>query len=202
MSTRPNRMSILRPIRGIYFGWQFRRDVYLCVMKFDKSSTAAFSGHRTFKMAAAADLFSGAHDNTPETIAERVRRAVAALYAEGYRDFLCGMAEGFDLLAGETVAAMRADHPAMRLIAVVPFMGQAAGFGSELRARYDDLLERADHVVVVSPTYSPDSFHRRNDFLVDNSTALICYYNGSKGGTAYTVRRALKAGVRVLNVSE
>ena len=68
------------------------------------------------------------------------------------------------------------------------------------RTRYEAVLERADERILLSPVYHAGCFHVRNDYLVDHASLLLCYYNGTQGGTRYTVRRALKAGLPVVNL--
>ncbi len=169
-------------------------------MKPEKSRTAAFSGHRTFKMGSGGSLFDDAGRQEPDAIARRLRETISRLAAGGYTDFLCGMAEGFDLMAGEAVLAVRRDFPGLRLTAVVPFPGQAARFGGEAREIYDRVLAAADHTIVACPEYSADCYHRRNDLLADSSSTLVCYYNGTPGGTQYTVKRALRGGSKIINL--
>lgn len=170
-------------------------------MKPEKSKTVAFSGHRSFKMnAGGGSLFDECGQYEPEATALRLRETVRGLAVDGYTDFLCGMAEGFDLMAGEAVVEVRREFPSVRLTAVVPFPGQAVRFGGEAREIYDRVLAAADHTIVVCPEYSKDCFHRRNDLLVNLSSVLICYYNGSCGGTQYTVKRALQTGTKVINL--
>lgn len=168
----------------------------------EKSKTVAFSGHRSFKMfpSGGGSLFDAPGRHEPAAIAERLRDVVRRLAGEGYTDFLCGMAEGLDLMAAEAVLTVRGEFPGLRLVAVVPFPGQAAGFGAETRETYNRALAAANHSIIVSPEYSADCFHRRNDLLADRSSTLVCYYNGSKGGTQYTVKRALRNGSRIINI--
>ena len=153
-------------------------------MNIDKNSTAAFTGHRTY---------DGMCD-------EALRSAVRSLYESGYRTFLTGMAIGFDIAAGECVADMRCELSELRLHCVVPFEGQQRSFGSGWRERFERLLRAADDVTVLAPNYTPYAYHIRNDFLVDNSSALIAYYDGTAGGTEYTLRRAVRAGSRIENL--
>jgi hypothetical protein len=41
----------------------------------------------------------------------------------------------------------------------------------------------------------------RNDYLVENSSVLVAWFDGQpRGGTAYTVRRARRKGVRIENL--
>ncbi len=161
----------------------------------DRSKTVSFSGHRSFKMDNGG-LFLQSWDD----IAIRLDDILRGLIAEGYTDFMCGMAEGFDLMAGEAVVALRNEFPQLRLVAVLPFPEQSKGFDTATKARYEALMAAADETVIVRPCYTMDCFHARNDFLVDNGSVLVCYYNGSLGGTRYTVRRALQRQVRILNI--
>lgn len=163
----------------------------------DRSKTVSFSGHRSFKMEGGG-LFLSSWDE----IAGRLNDVLRGLIAEGYTDFLCGMAEGFDLIAGEAVAALQGEFPGLRLVAVLPFPEQSRGFDADVKARYDALLAVCDDVVTVRPRYSVDCFHARNDYLVDNCSALVCYYNGSLGGTRYTVRRALQKHLKIKNIGD
>ncbi len=158
----------------------------------ERSKTVSFSGHRSFK---AGGLFARPDADVGEWLAGVLRE-----YArQGYTDFLCGMAEGFDLLAGEAVVALRREFPHIRLVAVLPFPEQGRGFAAEVKERYHAVLNAADSVVAVSPRYAVDCFHLRNNYLVDNSSVLVCYYNGAEGGTRYTVRRALRNNLEIRN---
>ena len=151
----------------------------------ERLRTAAFTGHRDYRGSAPGEL----------------RRAVQALYAEGVRTFLCGMATGFDLAAAEAVLALRSACPGLRLVAVVPFTGQSARFGSEARSDYDRLLAAADEAILLADSYSTGCYHRRNDFLVSHAAHLVAWYDGRKGGTQYTFQQALRRGLHVVNLA-
>lgn len=198
-------------------------------MCIDRASTVAFSGHRTYcgdvvlrqfvgTDGAAFRQAVGASDSI--TAAEALHLVVEELYRRGFRTFLCGMAVGFDLAAAEAVLALRervagtsrsiGPHPprnaetwcahAPQLIAVVPFSGQERRFSSADRARFDRVSALADHRVVLSPGYHAGCYAVRNNYLVDNASLLVAWYNGSKGGTHYTVRRALRKGLKIRNL--
>ncbi|MBR4994613.1 MAG: DUF1273 family protein [Alistipes sp.] len=154
-------------------------------MTFDKDITIAFSGHRTYRGEAGDEL----------------RCAVQELYDRGYIRFLCGMAWGFDLSAGEAVAALRQEHPEVKLVAVLPFKSFHRLFSGDDAERFRRLASVADEVVVVSSSDNKASFRMRNDFLVDNASCLVAWYDGgTKGGTAYTVKRARRKGLLVENL--
>lgn len=148
-------------------------------------NSVAFTGHRTCRMEACGSL----------------REVIEGLYARGMRTFLSGMAVGFDLAAAEAVVACRADtSPGLRLVAVVPFAGQPARFGAYDRIRYERLLAAADKVVVLSDSYHRGCYAARNDYLTNHASVIVAWYDGSPGGTQYTVRRAVALGREVRNL--
>lgn len=144
----------------------------------------AFTGHRSY---------DGADDGALDA-------CLATLYGRGARTFLSGMAVGFDLAAAEAVLRLRARRADVRLVAVVPFEGQEACFSAADRARYGRLLAAADERVTVCPHYAPGCYMRRNDYLVERAGVVVAWYDGSSGGTHYTVRRAQRRGREVVNL--
>lgn len=164
-----------------------------------KPITACFTGHRLARM----DLSAGV-EQVQRSVAAAIGSAVVTLYERGYRRFLCGMADGFDLWAGaEVVRLGRSGRcEAVELVAVVPFEGHRRSIDRRERELYDSVLEQAATVEVLAAAYSPSVYHRRNDFLVDNSSAVVAFYMGGKGGTDYTLRRARRQGLPVVNICQ
>ena len=150
----------------------------------DPRTSVAFTGHRTYRGAAA----------------DALRRTVGELYARGFRTFLSGMAVGFDLAAAEAVLELRERAPGVRLVAAVPFRGQEMRFSPADRERFRSVLAAAAETVVLSPVYHRGCYAVRNNYLTDNARVLVAWYDGSSGGTHYTVRRALRRGLEVVNL--
>lgn len=153
-------------------------------MNCHSSTAVAFTGHRSY---------DGRADRA-------LAAAVAELWQRGFRTFLTGMAVGFDLAAAEAVLRLRDAGAGLTLVCAVPFPGQARRYPSADRLRYDAVLARADRTLVVAPHYRPDCYMRRNDLLVAESSLLLAWYDGSPSGTRYTVRRAQRCGVEVVNL--
>lgn len=65
-----------------------------------------------------------------------------------------------------------------------------------------DIKERADKVVYVSQIYTKGCMHKRNRYLVDNSSVCVCYLTENKGGTAYTVNYASSKDKMIINVAD
>ena len=146
--------------------------------------TACFTGHRTY---------DGSRN-------DELRTAICRLYSMGYRYFLCGMATGFDLEAAEMVISLRNRLPLSEVIAVVPFKGMEERFPAEQRARYQRVIAEAEEVITLATHYSPGVYTQRNNFMVKNSSAVITYFTGEKGGTAYTIHQAVKHLCYIQNI--
>ncbi len=151
----------------------------------DRSHTVAFTGHRTYR---------GEAD-------ELLGHTLEALYLRGYRRFLSGMAVGFDLAAAEAVVELRQRHADAELVCIIPFSEHPNRFPAAELCRYNTLIGEADHLICLSEHYTPNCYYMRNDSLVDNSSYIVAYYDGSKsGGTYYTVRRAHRQHLPVENL--
>lgn len=150
-----------------------------------RNITVAFTGHRTYCGEANSDL----------------RQTILKLCEEGFTRFLCGMAWGFDLAAGEAVAEAKKHCSEIELVAVVPYDGFGELFRSDDAEQYGQVMAAADEVVVVSEQGGDAAFRRRNDYLVDNASIVVAWFDGEpRGGTAYTVRRARHSRLPVVNL--
>lgn len=129
-----------------------------------------------------------------------LKNEVVELYHEGFTTFLSGMAVGFDLLAARVVLDLRAELPDLKLVAVVPFSGQADSFSTEERDLYDRVVAESDECYILAEEYSPMVYHQRNDFLVEHSSHVVAYSCGEGRGTLYTIKQALKRGSTVDNL--
>lgn len=147
--------------------------------------TAAFTGHRTYEGQADKELSA----------------LLIELYERGYRRFLTGMAWGFDLAAGCAVIDLKHKFSEVELVAVEPFHGFRSLFrGADLEL-YDKVLDAADERLTIHPCHQVAAYYRRNDFLVEESSTVVAWWNGlHHGGTAYTVKRALKSHREVINL--
>ena len=154
-------------------------------MNSQRNITVAFTGHRTYCGEANLDL----------------RQTILRLCEEGFTRFLCGMAWGFDLAAGEAVAEAKKHCSEIELVAVVPYDGFGSLFHGDDAEQYGRVMAAADEVVVVSEQGGDAAFRRRNDYLVDNASIVVAWFDGApRGGTAYTVRRARHSRLPVVNL--
>ena len=143
------------------------------------------------------------HDeDDPRCVAlkRRIRDAVEAAYAEGYRHFLCGMAMGCDLYFCECVLALREGHPDVSVEAAIPCPTQADAWPADQRERYARLVAACDYETVVSAKYTSSCMQRRDRYMVDHASLLIAAFDGSPGGTQYTVQYAMSRGLDIADL--
>ena len=149
--------------------------------------------------------FTGHRDIPPELkpyIAKQLERILRNLIGEGIRYFGSGGARGFDLMAADAVLQFKKEFPHIRLIMVLPCRDQTRGWRGEDLRHYERVLSQADKVVYVQEEYTPGCMQKRNRHLVDNSFVCVAYCTREYGGTAYTVRYALRQSVKIMQVGE
>lgn len=159
-----------------------------------KETTCCFSGHRPEK------LPWGNDEERPDCLAlkERLTRELEKLYLRGYRHFVCGMARGADFYFAEGVAALREKYPDVTLEGAVPCPSQSKGWDNEEKDRYMRILDVCNIQTLIQPHYSRGCMFRRNRYMVDKSSTLLCVYDGSgKGGTKYTLSYAMEQGLHI-----
>ena len=75
------------------------------IEKYEKWCSVAFTGHRFIS------------SDRVEEVRESVNNEIRLLYSKGFRNFFCGMALGFDMLAAEEVLKLKEELPAILLVA-------------------------------------------------------------------------------------
>lgn len=157
--------------------------------------TCCFTGHRPAK------LSFGYDEESPDCLRLKVRllSLIDEMRMKGVTSFLSGMAQGVDILAAEAVIDIRRTYPQdkIRLIAVVPYEGQADRWSEAYRERYFNILAVADEVITLQHRYTDHCMLDRDRYMVDASAHMIAVYNGSKGGTKYTVDYAISKGLNI-----
>jgi uncharacterized phage-like protein YoqJ len=166
-------------------------------MMIDKQKAVCFSGHRSERLPKTTDGL----DALRLALYEEIDKAVG----EGYDTYIFGACYGFDLMCAEMVLlrqkVIKKDDPKfIRLIAAVPFEEQASKWSDYNPELYFNTLSKCNEVITISKKFNASCYHKRNRLMIDNSSKLICYYDGSGGGTKYTVDYALKSKIETVNL--
>ena len=148
-----------------------------------------FTGHRPEKLDLPADI-----------ICDKLKHAVEFAIGRGKKTFVCGMARGIDLWAGQVVIEKKRACPDIKLICATPFVGFESRWDTSWQQLYTFVLTHADYKVAISKKYDPGCFQRRNEWMVNHSSMVIAAYNGERGGTRNTIQFAKGHGVPVHNI--
>ena len=159
-----------------------------------RDSTCCFTGHRPGK------LPWGTDEGDPRCAGLKagIARELEGLYRRGFRHFLSSMARGCDLYFAEGVLALRRAHPDVTLEGAVPFPGQADRWPEGERRRWRAILDACDLETVVQGHYDRFCMLRRDRYLVDRSRLVLAVFDGTPGGTMYTLNYAMDQGVEIL----
>ncbi len=157
----------------------------------------AFTGHRPNK-------FPWKYDEKDErcvALKAVLTEQIEKLAAAGVTDFYTGMALGVDTWAAMAVLALRERNRVVKLHCVLPCEWQELTWTVPAQVRYKYILGEADSVDYVNQLYHSKCMLERNQRLVDSAGILLAVYNGEKrGGTAATVRYALKAKRKIIYI--
>lgn len=162
-----------------------------------RQESCCFTGHRPAK------LPWRFREEDPRCVAlkGRIADAVEMAYQEGYRHFICGMALGCDQYFCEAVLALREQHPDVTIEAALPCPTQADAWTAVQRERYERLLAECDLETMVSGKYTSSCMQRRDRYMVDHASLLIAVFDGTAGGTRYTMQYAMQRGLNIVDIS-
>ena len=163
-----------------------------------RTSVCCFSGYRPEKMAHGYQENSRLFAELQTDLCQSIRRA----YAQGCLHFLSGMSRGFDLWAAQAVLAVRGEGLPIDLWAAIAFPDMHTRWELLWQARYRHMLTQASQTFHIFPQYTPECYIVRDRFLVDHSSRCICFFDGTAGGTAYTVKYAQKSHLVIDNLAD
>ncbi len=142
----------------------------------------------------------GYDENDPRCTAlkKELEKKIDSAISAGFCHFISGMAQGVDTWAAEIVLDKKRGNPSITLEAAIPHRSQSARWSAAAKKRYDDILCHCDKVTYVSEDYSYSCMMRRNQYMVDSSSAVIAATDDLTGGSGATVRYAQRKGVPVV----
>ncbi len=161
----------------------------------DIKNTICFTGHRSQK------LPWRFNEEDKRCIAMKItlRTEIEKAIQMGYKNFLCGMALGFDMICAEIVLDLKKQYNDIKLIGALPCKTQDIKWSEKDRKRYRELLDKLDGIRCIYDDYiGAECMLERNMYMVNNSSLMIALFNGSSGGTKFTIDYARKQGLKVI----
>ena len=156
-------------------------------MALDERRTCCFTGHRPDKLPWGLDE----RDPRCAALKRSLDRELETLYRRGFRHFISGMAMGCDFYFAEAALALREKYPDLAVEGAVPCPTQAQRWPEHLRRRWRDILDRCDLETMVQQNYDRWCMFRRDRYMVDRSAAVLAVFDGTSGGTQYTLNYAM-----------
>lgn len=157
----------------------------------DKKVTCGFTGYRPEKY----PKWKQDESHVKKDLSNSIITAINA----GYKNFISGGSRGFDIFAAEVVIELKEKYD-INLILAIPNDNQARFWSDSCKNRYNNIIKEARFIFKANP--SKYEYTERNKFIVDNSNMLICFYDGIKGGTAYTYNYARSKKLDIINLAE
>lgn len=164
----------------------------------NKETTCCFTGPRPPRL----PLNGNEYSTEIAELKNGIRSAVFDAYYDGFRFFMSGMADGFDLFAAEAVLEMKEEFEGIALIAVLPYSGAPKRHSVAVSERIGRILKNADMVISLMEDYIPGCELLRNKYMVEHSSRIIGYYNGLSNGTAHCWKYAVENGLETVNLYE
>ena len=163
-------------------------------MPIDSAHTCCFTGHRPDKLPWGLDE----RDPRCAAIKHSLAREIEGLYRRGFRHFISGMAMGCDLYFAEAALALKEKYPELMVEGAIPCPTQADRWPEAQRRRRQSILERCDLETVVQQHYDRFCMLRRDRYMVDRSAAILAVFDGTPGGTQYTLNYAMDKKLEIL----
>ena len=139
--------------------------------------------------------FAGHKDCYDESIRKLIESAVEKLIEqENVKEFWAGNYGGFDRISASAVCQVKKRHPDIKLNLVIPYLTQNI---REVKKDFDDII------VADIPESTPMKYRiiKTNEYMINNSSFLICYIKFLWGGAARTLEFAQKKkNIRILNL--
>ena len=143
----------------------------------EKETTAMFIGHKECYGLDEGKLLS----------------AIVGLIDEGYTEFLCGGMGNFDMTCARLVKGLKKAYPNIRCYLVIPYL--------TFNITREDYFDEIIYPEGFEKYHFKAAIPKRNKYMVDNSSAAVCYVLHDWGGAAKTYSLAVKAGHNIMNTA-
>lgn len=166
-------------------------------IKMNKINTACLTGHRPKSL-------PWGYNESKQTCVkfkEILKQILLSVIENGVITFLTGMAEGFDMIGAEIIIDLKKEFPNVKLVAVIPCIGQEFKWKLNQQERYKNILLHCDKKIILSKIYTPNCMNKRNLWMVQHSSVCIACWNGQPSGTANTVKFANQNACKVIVIN-
>lgn len=120
-------------------------------------------------------------------------------------EIITGMAIGVDTIFAIAAIELKNDGYNIKLVCAIPFKGQESKWPIESQKLYNNILNKADEVIIVSHgNYAAWKMQKRNEYMIDrlsnDNDFLIAVWDGSSGGTANCIKYAKNMNKNIIHI--
>jgi len=159
-----------------------------------KKNTCCFTGHRPQSLPWKYNEYGSQFDAFKHELEYKIINSIN----KGYTHFISGMAMGLDLIAAEIILSLKNKYQFITLECAIPCKNQTFKWSPSYKQRYNNILEKADKVIMITDTYyTSGCMEKRNKYMVDNSNKIIALYLNTPGGTKQTLDYAKNQNIEI-----
>lgn len=134
---------------------------------------------------------------------KRLHDQFILFYEQGIRRFLAGGALGVDMWSGEILLELKKqpEYSDIELVIVLPHPSHDARWDERSKKRMAFLRQHCAECITIGTDTGPESYYKRNRYLVDHADCLIAVYDNDRtvrSRTGQTVRHAEEQGKAVV----
>ena len=138
------------------------------------------------------------HREVFENISEKIYSAVKEAAEQGCELFYTGAMGNFDELFSSAVRRLKKEYPNIKLVCVKPYMTKDINtYGDYLYKLYDDIIVPTE----LADIHDKTVIHKRNQWIVDNSSVIIGYIKRDCGGAYKALKYAEKQKKYIVFIS-
>ena len=138
------------------------------------------------------------HREVFENISEKIYSAVKEAAEQGCELFYTGAMGNFDELFSSAVRRLKKEYPNIKLVCVKPYMTKDINtYGDYLYKLYDDIIVPTE----LADIHYKTVIHKRNQWIVDNSSIIIGYIKRGCGGAYKALKYAEKQKKYIVFIS-
>lgn len=142
-------------------------------------------------------------NNGCKRLKKRLEDQITALYKRGIRRFLTGGTLGVDMWSSEILLRLKKqpEYSDIELVIALPYTGHDTYWDERSKARMAFLLKYCVESVTVASSSGPESYHKKDRYLVDHADCLLAVYDNAgtiQSSVGYAVRYAEKKRIPVI----
>ena len=131
------------------------------------------------------------HKDCPFSVKERLEGVILELIAKGVNRFFVGNNGNFDYLVQETLSKLIKKGFSINVSIVLSYINETSISGHQELTVFPEELASAPKKFAIS---------KRNEYLLNNSSILVCYVNNTFSNAYKWTEKARKKGLSIVEI--